>query len=168
MQTTASASYIFSNHIEAADAIHSLNRSGFDVNKLSLIGKGYHSERNPIGFYTRGGQIKVWGRRGACWGGIWGLFLSSGVFYIPGIGLLVMAGPIVAMLVSNFDGAPVGGGITALGAAFSDFGATGHQAMQYESELKTDKYVLLVHGSTEDVAKLNYLLPMTRMQSLAS
>ena len=44
--------YIFNTHVEAEEAIRLLGRAGFDMKKLSLVGKGYHSEEHPIGFYT--------------------------------------------------------------------------------------------------------------------
>jgi hypothetical protein len=46
--------------VEAEEAIRLLSQSGFDVKKLSLVGKGYHSEEHPIGFYSTGDRIKVW------------------------------------------------------------------------------------------------------------
>lgn len=42
-----------------------MSKSGCDVKKLSLIGKGYHSTEHPIGFYTAGDRIKAWGGTGA-------------------------------------------------------------------------------------------------------
>ena len=65
MQTENSPTYIFNTHVEAEDAIRSLSRAGFDMTKLSLIGKGYHTEEHPIGFYTVGDRIKAWGKMGA-------------------------------------------------------------------------------------------------------
>jgi hypothetical protein len=41
MQETNPSQYIFNTHIDAEEAIRSLGKSGFDVKKLSLIGKGY-------------------------------------------------------------------------------------------------------------------------------
>jgi hypothetical protein len=46
MQTENTPLYVFNTHVEAEHAIQSLNRSGFDVKKLSLVGKGYHSEEH--------------------------------------------------------------------------------------------------------------------------
>ena len=60
-----SSLYVFNTHSEADEAIRSLSKSGFDVKKLSLIGKGYHSTEHPIGFYTAGDRIKAWGGTGA-------------------------------------------------------------------------------------------------------
>jgi len=167
MQTENSPNYIFNTHVEAEDAIRLLSRSGFDVTKLSLIGKGYHSEEHPVGFYTKGDRIKAWGKTGAFWGGIWGLLLAPAVFLIPGIGLLAMAGPIVATLVGGVEGAVVVGGVSALGAALSEIGIAKSQVIKYESALKVDKYVLLVHGTSEDIAKASSILAISQAQAVA-
>lgn len=158
METNDSPFYVFNTHIEAEEAIQSLNRSGFDVKKLSLVGKGYHSEEHPVGFYTMGDRIKSWGGVGAFWGGIWGLLLAPAVFFLPGLGLLAMAGPVVTALVGALEGAAVVGGISALGAALTQIGVPKDQVIKYETALKADKYVLMVHGSDEDSAKAHSVL----------
>jgi len=153
-----SPTYIFNTHDEAEDAIRALSRSGIDMKKLSLIGKGYHSEEYPVGFYTVGDKIKTWGKTGAFWGAIWGLLISPAVFLIPGVGLLAMAGPIVATLIGGIEGAVLVGGVSALGAAMSQFGIHKSDIIKYESALKVDKYVLLVHGDAADLAKVGSVL----------
>lgn len=150
--------YIFNTHQEAEEAIQSLNRAGFDMKKLSLVGKGYHTEENPIGFYTAGDRIRTWGGVGAFWGGIWGLLLAPAVFLFPGIGVLAMAGPIVSMLVGALEGAVVVGGVSALGAALTQLGLPKEHIIKYETALKVDKYVLMVHGSTEDATRARSVL----------
>jgi hypothetical protein len=146
--------YVFNTAVEAEDAIRSLGRAGFDVKKLSLIGKGYHSDQHPIGFYTAGDRIKSWGGIGAFWGAIWGLLLGPAVFFLPGIGLLALAGPVVAALVAALEGAAVVGGISALGAALMSLGVPEDQVVKYETAVKADKYVLVVHGSAEDAKRV--------------
>lgn len=142
--------YIFSTHAEAESAIRSLGKIGFDVKKLSLIGKGYHTEERPMGFYTAGDRIKTWGGVGAFWGGLWGMLFAPAVFFLPGLGLVGMAGPLVATLVSALEGAVVIGGVSALGAALSQIGASKEQVIRYETALRADKFVLVVHGTQEE------------------
>src|ERR1035438_2340859 len=122
MDKLESPAYLFNTHGQAEDAIRSLDRSGFDVKKLSLVGKGFHSEEHPVGFYTVGDKMKTWGGVGAFWGGIWGLLLAPAVFFLPGLGLLALAGPVVSALVGALEGAVVVGGISALGAALTQIG----------------------------------------------
>jgi hypothetical protein len=83
METLESPAYVFNAHIEAEQAIRSLNEAGFDVKKLSLVGKGYQSEEHPVGFYTAADKIRTWGGVGAFWGGIWDLLLAAAVFFLP-------------------------------------------------------------------------------------
>ena len=163
MENDHSPFYVFNTHIEAEQAIQSLSRAGFDMKKLSLVGKGYHTEEHPIGFYTTGDRIKTWGGMGAFWGGIWGLLFAPAVFFLPGLGLMAMAGPIVAALVSGLEGAVVVGGLSALGAALIQIGMPKDQVIKYETALKVDKYVLLVHGSADEVAKVHTVLTNTKL-----
>ena len=84
MEKENSSIYVFNTHVEAEEAIRSLSKSGFDVKKLSLVGKGYHSEEHPLGFYTAGDRIKTWGGMGAFWGGISGFAVRAGSVFLPG------------------------------------------------------------------------------------
>ena len=163
MEHDHSPFYVFNTHVEAEQAIQSLSRAGFDMKKLSLIGKGYHTEEHPLGFYTTGDRIKTWGGMGAFWGGIWGLLFAPAVFFLPGLGLMAMAGPIAVALVSGLEGAAVVGGISALGAALTQIGVPKDQVIKYETALKVDKYVLLVHGSADEVAKVHTVLSNTKL-----
>jgi hypothetical protein len=153
MEKTELPFYVFNSHVEAEDAIRLLGKSGFDVKKLSLVGKGYHSEEHPLGFYSTGDRIKTWGGAGAFWGGIWGLLFAPAVFFLPGLGVVAMAGPFVATLVSALEGAVVVGGMSALGAALSQIGVPKDEVIKYEMALKADKYVLMIHGDQGEVAK---------------
>lgn len=150
MKNTNIPCYVFNTHQEAEEAIQMLSRSGFDVKTLSLVGKGYHSEEQPVGFYTAGDRIRSWGGTGAFWGGIWGLLLAPAVFFLPGLGLVAMAGPFVAALLGALEGAVVVGGVSALGAALTQIGVSKDQVIKYETAIKMDKYVLMVHGNAEE------------------
>ena len=158
MSNPDSAFFVFDTHAAAEDAIRTLSQSGFDMKKLSLVGKGYHSEEKPMGFYTTGDRIKAWGSSGAFWGGIWGMLLAPAVFVLPGLGVVGMAGPIVATLVGALEGAVVVGGLSALGAALTQVGVPKDQVIKYEAALKVDKYLLVVHGSAEDQEKARSVL----------
>jgi len=153
-----SAYFVFGTHAAAEDAIRTLGQSGFDMKTLSLVGKGYHSEEKPMGFYTAGDRIKAWGSTGAFWGGTWGLLLAPAVFVLPGLGVVGMAGPIVATLVGALEGAVLVGGLSALGAALTQVGVPKDLVIKFEAALKVDKYLLVVHGSAQDQEKARSVL----------
>jgi len=161
------AFFVFDNHDAAEEAIRTLSQSGFDMKQLSLVGKGYHSEEQPTGFYTVGDRIKTWGGTGAFWGGIWGLLLAPAVFVFPGLGVVGMAGPLVATLVGALEGAVVVGGLSALGAALMQVGVPNDQIIKYEAALKVDKYLLVVHGGPEDQAKARTVLTQAQLTAAA-
>ena len=69
------------------------------MKKLSIVGKDYHTEEHVVGYYTTGNRMLYWGKIGAFWGGFWGLLFGAGFFWVPGIGQLLAAGPIVAWIV---------------------------------------------------------------------
>jgi hypothetical protein len=167
MDHTSSSGYVFATHNEAEEAIRTLSRAGFDMKTMSLVGKGYHSEEHPLGFYTVGDRIKAWGGLGAFWGGIWGLLIAPAVFFVPGLGLLAMAGPLVSTLVAALEGAVVVGGVSALGAALSQIGMPKDQILKYETALKADQFVLIVHGSEVEIARAGAVLGNVRMLETA-
>ena len=162
MSNSDATFFVFDTHAGAEAAIRTLGESGFDMKKLSLVGKGYHSEEKPMGFYTVGDRIKAWGSSGAFWGGIWGMLLAPAVFVLPGLGVVGMAGPLVATLVGALEGAVVVGGLSALGAALTQVGVPKDQVIKYEAALKVDKYLLVVHGSAEDQEKARSVLAQVK------
>ena len=159
--------YSFDTHSQAEAAIRRLNDAGFDMTKLSLVGKGYHSEEHPIGFYTVGDRVKSWGGVGAFWGAIWGLLMAPAVFFLPGLGMMALAGPVVASLVGALEGAVVVGGVSALGAAIAQSGFSKDEVIKYETALKADKYVLTVHGTVADVATARGVLSAAALKQAA-
>jgi len=149
---------VFADHNKAEDAILKLQKSGFDMKKLSIVGKDYHSEEHAVGFYNTGERVQYWGKRGAYWGGLMGLLFGSAMFAIPGIGPLIILGPLVSWIVGGIEGAAVIGGLSALGAALYSAGIPKDSVVQYETELKTGKYLVLAHGSEAEVAKAKEIL----------
>ncbi|HLY75990.1 MAG TPA: DUF1269 domain-containing protein [Planctomycetota bacterium] len=149
---------VYPDHNKAEDAILTLKKSGFDMKKLSIIGKDYQSEEHAVGFYNMGERVQVWGKRGAFWGGLMGMLFGSAMFAIPGIGPLIVLGPLVGWIVGGLEGAAVVGGLSALGAALFSAGIPKDSIVQYETELKTGKYLVVAHGSEAEVAKAREIL----------
>jgi hypothetical protein len=159
--------FIFKTHEQAEEAIRLLMTSGFDPKELSLVGKGYHSEQHPVGFYTMGDRIKSWGGVGAFWGGLWGLLFAPAVFFLPGLGLVAMAGPFVSLLVGILEGAALVGGVSAIGAALIQLGVPKDQVVKYENALTVDSYVLMVHGTAAQAQRARALLMGTPVTEAA-
>src|SRR5271163_3813867 len=152
---------IYHTHTDADRAVKELQRGGVDMHKLSIVGKGYHTDEQVVGYYNSGDRMKYWGKIGAFWGGFWGLLFGSAFFAIPGIGPVLVAGPVVAWIVGALEGAVLVGGLSAVGAGLYGMGIPKDSVVKYELDLKTDKYLLLVHGTASEVEKARELLATT-------
>jgi hypothetical protein len=166
MNDPSNAVAIYESHTQAEAALQKLSAASFDIKKISIIGKGYHSEENVVGYYTTGDRMKHWGGLGAFWGGLWGLLLGAGLFLIPGVGPVLVAGPFLAALVGALESAVVVGGLSALTAALVGMGIPKEQSIKYEAEIKADRYLLAVHGTPDEVERARAILVETSPVSL--
>ena len=157
---------IYPSHTAAEVAVKELQQSGFDMKRLSIVGRDYHTDEHVVGYYNTGDRMKVWGKSGAFWGGFWGLLFGSGFFWIPGLGPILAAGPVVSWLVGALEGAAVVGGLSALGAGLYSMGIPKDSILQYETAIKTDKFVLVAHGSVEEIIRAKGILSGTKPETL--
>jgi hypothetical protein len=156
-----SAVAIFNNHTDAETAVKELQKSGYDMKKLSIIGKDYHSEEQVVGYYNTGDRMKYWGKMGAFWGGFWGLLFGAAFFAIPGIGPVLVAGPLVSWIVAGLEGAAVFGGASAIGAGLYSIGIPKDSILKYETAIKSDKFIVLAHGTAAEVSRARDILKTT-------
>jgi hypothetical protein len=158
---------IFETHLEAEAAVKQMQGMGYDMKKQSIIGRDFQTEENIIGYYNTGDRTLYWGKQGAFWGGLWGLLFGSALFIIPGVGPLVIAGSFVPALVGAIEGAVVLGGLSALGAALYSLGIPKDSIVQYEVALKAGKYLMIAHGSPDDLKKAKEVVQNTGAKILA-
>jgi hypothetical protein len=161
MSNNDSVVAIYKTHTEADAAVKELQRDGVDMHTLSIVGKGYHTEEHAVGYYNAGERMKYWGKAGAFWGGFWSLLFGSAFFMIPGLGPILAAGPVVGWIVGALESAVVVGGISALGAGLFSLGIPKDSIVKYEAALKTDKFLLIVHGAATDAAKAKDIITKT-------
>jgi len=149
---------VFNAHRGAEAAIKSLTSAGFTMKQLSVIGKGYHTEENVVGFYNTGDRVKFWGERGAFWGGLWGLFFGGLFLSVPIIGHVVVLGYLASIVASGVETAVIAGGLSAVGAAIYGIGIPKDSVIRYETDLKADNFLLLVHGTPEETVRAREIL----------
>jgi uncharacterized membrane protein len=152
---------VYNTHTEAEAAVKELQKAGFDIKKLSIVGKDYHSEEHVVGYYNIGDRMKAWGKMGAFWGGLWGLLFGAAFFVVPGIGPVAVAGPLVGWIVSALEGAVVIGGLSAIGAGLYSMGIPKDSVIKYETQIKSDKFILVCHGTPEEIEKARGILENT-------
>jgi len=158
MSTQSSLVAVYESHNEAEKAVKELQKSGFDMKKLSIVGKDYHTEEHVVGYYSTGDRMKYWGKLGAFWGGLWGFLFGTAFFSVPGIGPIVVAGPLVSWIVGALEGAAVVGGVSALGAGLYSIGIPKQSILNYEIQIKAGKFLLIAHGTNEEVSQAKNII----------
>jgi uncharacterized membrane protein len=166
MIQTNSVVAVYPSHSEAEEAVKELQKSGFDMKKLSIVGQDVHTEEHVVGYYNAGDRMKYWGKMGTFWGGLWGLLFGAAFFWVPGVGPLLVGGPLVAWIVGALEGAAVVGGLSALGAGLYSIGIPKDSILRYETAVKSGKYVLIAHGTAGEVTKAQDTLKATNPETI--
>ena len=122
---------IYNSHLEAEQAVKSLQQSGFNMKQLSIVGKDYHTEEHVVGYYNAGDRMKYWGKLGAFWGGLWGLLFGAAFFWVLGVGPILVGGPLVSAVVGVLEGAVLTGGLSAIGAGLFSLGIPKDSVVNY-------------------------------------
>jgi uncharacterized membrane protein len=162
LKDTSNCVAVFDQHQDAEKAIRELQRGGFDMKKLSIVGRDYHTEEHAVGFYNAGDRVKYWGKHGAFWGTIFGILFAPAFFWIPGIGPILTGGIIGSVLMGTVEGAAVGaavvGGTSALAGALASLGIPKDSVIRYEGDLKANKFLLIASGTASEVERARSLL----------
>lgn len=153
---------IYDTHERAEHAIKELQEAGVDMKSLSIAAKDTHTDEHVVGYYNAGDRMMYWGKMGAFWGGFWGLLFGAAAFAIPGLGPVLVAGPLVGWIIAGLEGAAVVGGVSAVGAGLVSIGIPKDSVLKYDVALKTDKFLLVVHGSSDEVAKAREIIAGTQ------
>jgi hypothetical protein len=148
-------------HPAADEAIKQLTLDGFAFRNLSVVGKGYHSEEQATGFYTTGDRITLWGERGAFWGGLWGLFFGGLLMTVPVVGQVVVLGYLATVVTAALEGAILVGGLSAFGAAIISMGFPKDSVVKFEASLKSDGFIVMVHGTDSEMIRARQILSNT-------
>lgn len=148
----------FVDHPAAEKAVKDLGAAGFEVQSLSIVGKGYHSEERVLGFYNFGDRIKIWGARGVFWGGLWGLFAGGLFVAAPVVGPVVVLGYLASVAVTALESAAIVGGASVLSAALYGIGISKASVVRYETAVKADGFLVMAHGSAHDIGRARAII----------
>jgi hypothetical protein len=105
---------------------------------------------------------------GAFWGGLWGLLAGAAFLIIPGVGPLLIAGPVAASVIGALEGAIFVGGVSALGAGLVSLGIPKDKVVKYESSIKAGKFLLICHGTDADLERVRELLRQADAEEIDS
>ena len=148
---------VYASEEDLTDAIRQLEKAQYDMATISVLAKGMSEERHVIGFETPETHTKRWAK----WGGLWGWVFGAFIF-IPGIGHVAVGGYLLYLLATTGIGA-VGG---ALAGTLTKMGIPEDGIPLYEADLHANQFLVIAHGSPDEVAKARELLQPTNHQRI--
>ena len=86
---------MYTNQARAQQLVEKLIQEDFPMDRISLLSRvgGAGDDMLGVTYHDTGERMKAWGKHGAFWGAVWGLLASaSGMFVLPGLGPLLVAG----------------------------------------------------------------------------
>jgi hypothetical protein len=142
---------IYISQLDAENAVHGLKLAGFRSTDISILFPDNAGTKDlALEKSTKAPEGTAAGAGGgAVVGGILGWLAGVGLLAIPGLGIFVAAGPIMAML----SGIGVGGVLGGVAGALAGLGTPEYEAKRYEGRIRKGGILLSVHCDDRDWVK---------------
>jgi uncharacterized membrane protein len=149
---------VYPDHPSAEEAVRRLVKEGFEMRDVSIVGRDFQVEEEPIGFVSARDFIGAGAGTGAWVGGLFGLLIGAAFLVLPGVGPVIVAGPLSAALLGGLEGALAGAALGALSGALIGLGVPKNQALKYEAQVKAGKFLVIARGTPEQIERAKEIL----------
>jgi len=157
---------VYKRLAEAEDAVRALGDGGFPIDQTSIIARHLEDDRRVHGYVTACDVAKSSAVTGAWVGGIFGLLAGAAFLWLPGVGPLVVAGSLAAVLLGGVEGAAAGAALSGvLGWLFS-LGVSREKILKYEEAVRAGKFLVVAHGTADDVERARQILAPSAAEQL--
>jgi Heat induced stress protein YflT domain len=153
---------------DAEKAVRALDLAKFPVNQVTIVTRDISSEKTVHGYVTACDVSRQGARQGAWLGGIFGLLVGSAFMWIPGVGPVIVAGSLASALLGGVEGAVAGSALGGILSGLAAWGISKQHILKYEEVVKGGKFLVIAHGSAEDVNKAREILSATGASELTS
>ena len=152
---------IYNTHAEGEAAIREIQNSGFDMIKLSFLGRDYRARDKLVGRYQSSDHARYWENLSAFGDGVWGLLSSIALFHIPEMGPFLAGGPVASAIIGALEGTPAVRGLSAVGSGLHIIGIPRDSILKYERAIKGDKYLIIAQGVEEEITAIKAIIKNT-------
>jgi len=156
----------FKLHDEAKAAIEALRESEFDSGSMSIAGRNFHTVDAVVGYYTTDGVVRPCGDVAPFWSELLTYFSDSALFWVPDLGLLVIAGELMTRVLQAVEEHVIVYGLTAFGVALHTMGVPEHSILGCEEAIRQDHFVLIIEDRTSDVRRAQEILAASEAESI--
>jgi len=156
---------VYLNHTDAEEAVGLLHKARISLQDISIIGRDSRVHEASLGNYMPPEFVKQelehQGERDGIWiGGLFGLLAGFGSFFLPGIGLLVVIGPLAGLIGGMAAGAI--GGELAGQLTYTDIAA------DYREWLLAGKFLVIVHCTLAEEPRVIQVLEAMKSLTVKS
>jgi hypothetical protein len=147
---------VFDDPDSARVLIERLIEEDFPMDQISLLHRagGEGDDFLGIAYTDERERIKVWGKYGALWGAVGGLLAgATGLLLIPGVGALLVVGPLLDIIAGATIGTGVMAGaavVTRLTIALRRVGMPEDKLEALHQAIMDGKTVLILHCGADD------------------
>jgi hypothetical protein len=134
---------------EAEAAVRSLGDGGFPIQNVSIVAQHLADERRVHGYVTACDVAKSSAATGAWVGGIFGLLVGAAFLWVPGVGPLVVAGSLAAVLLGGVEGAVAGAAASGLLGWLLGLGISREKILKYEAAVRAGKFLVIARGPAD-------------------
>jgi len=141
---------------KAWQAVRKMQQSGFGIHNLSVVGNSAPAGMDQPGNYNAGDWIKKWG------------FPSDATLYsISDIEPLALGGPLVSAIAEGQEASAVDAEFSALGAGLWRCGIPKDNVPHYETAVKSDNYLVIVHCTPDEVMRAKEIFEPLQVVDIA-
>ena len=145
---------LFADPLQTEAGVRALRQGSFDLRKLSIVGKNHHREDHVTGIVDRGDGARYWGRFGALCSSLGGVPAGSALLLFPGVGQVVILGPLVIWMA----GALAHAGDGSLGAMLASLGLSRDAVARYEGAIRFGRFAVVAQGTRGEADAARALL----------
>ncbi len=158
---------VFESHDAAVEAVKELNKGGFPMKHVSIIGKELERIEDVQGYYTWKDPARTGAGIGAFWGSIFGVLVGVGFIVVPGIGPVFVAGSLAAIVLGGLEGAAMGTLGGGLFGALLGLGIGKDKLVKYQQRLEAGNYLVVAHGTRSQVEQAKNILDATNATNVS-
>ena len=149
---------VYHDQSGALAAVRRLRESGFDMKAVSIAGRDEHNEVQVVGYCLAGDRMQYWGPLRGFWTSIWEMLSGWAFLSLPGIGPVLIAGPMSRWAMAALDNAEIFGGLSALAAALHSVGIPRDAILAHEAAVKGGQYLVIASGAAGEVSRAKEVL----------
>jgi hypothetical protein len=160
---------VFSSHSQAENALNELSRSGFGMDRVSIVARdaerleqsdriGDTNVRDAEDDTLADEGLKTGATAGGVVGGLTGLLVGLGTLAIPGVGPIMLAGATATALATSVAGGAIGAAAGGMVGGLVGLGIPEDRAQDYHDRVVRGEYLVVVDGTQAEIASAGEIL----------